>query len=247
VPQGTNERRHPRSTAQHGAIAIMVLAGILQTAQARQIAQPVQSPETTWSDCAACHRLDPGLSHPVDMRPERSLPEWLPLDDRGRLTCTTCHEPVSPSHVEGGVTIEATLRAPAESLCTACHDPFAANRTDLHGSATGRAHLQRGHDVEEGLDFDRETAMCLSCHDGSVASDPGSEPGTGPPFISGHPIGVAYRNESSFRPLESVNPRIRLFDDRIGCGSCHSVFAGSRYLLTVSNQRSALCLSCHVQ
>jgi predicted CXXCH cytochrome family protein len=43
-----------------------------------------------------------------------------------------------------------------------------------------------------------------------------------------------------------MDPRIWLFEGRVGCGSCHSPFAGGEALLVMSNVGSRLCLSCHV-
>ncbi|NNK62673.1 MAG: hypothetical protein HKO98_05620 [Gemmatimonadetes bacterium] len=47
------------------------------------------------------------------------------------------------------------------------------------------------------------------------------------------------------RHPDLVDPRIRLFDGNLGCGSCHSVYAGEPGLLVMRNERSRLCTSCH--
>ena len=66
-----------------------------------------------------------------------------------------------------------------------------------------------------------------------------------------HPVGVRYRRDAGRRsgsplvPLDAVDPRIRLFDDRVGCGSCHSPYSTRDDQLVMSNERSRLCLSCH--
>ena len=44
-----------------------------------------------------------------------------------------------------------------------------------------------------------------------------------------------------------LDGRIRLFDQAVGCGSCHSVYSMQPKLLVTSNLRSRLCLSCHVE
>ncbi|MHC4317018.1 MAG: cytochrome c3 family protein [Planctomycetota bacterium] len=49
----------------------------------------------------------------------------------------------------------------------------------------------------------------------------------------------------ALKPAASLDRRIRLFDNRVGCGSCHSPFADDEALLVMSNLRSRLCLSCH--
>jgi predicted CXXCH cytochrome family protein len=49
----------------------------------------------------------------------------------------------------------------------------------------------------------------------------------------------------ALRPESALDRRVRLFDRRVGCGSCHSPYAEGRALLVMSNVRSRLCLSCH--
>lgn len=74
-------------------------------------------------------------------------------------------------------------------------------------------------------------------------------PGEGP---SDHPIGVlvsakSTREDCTIRTPHAIDPRVRLYNNAIGCGSCHNVYSDQEDLLVMSNQRSALCLSCHVQ
>lgn len=106
--------------------------------------------------------------------------------------------------------------------------------------------------------------ICLSCHDGTVAS---SAIGGAHALLSGvrdgfdipdgfvwrdHPIGVEYpAHQKGYVPLSKIvaQARIRLPAQRVECISCHDPHnaAGEPYLLSVSNRRSALCLSCHVK
>ncbi|MCC7291420.1 MAG: hypothetical protein IT449_05075 [Phycisphaerales bacterium] len=106
--------------------------------------------------------------------------------------------------------------------------------------------------------------VCLSCHDGTVAS---SAIGGAHALLSGvrdgfdvpdgfvwrdHPIGVEYpAQKKGYVPLSKLEAQghIRLPGQRVECVSCHDPHnaAGEPYLLSVSNRRSALCLSCHVK
>ncbi|MBI5017003.1 MAG: hypothetical protein HZB55_16150 [Deltaproteobacteria bacterium] len=44
--------------------------------------------------CLDCHReKDLTALHPVDVRPGSKVPRDLPLDERGAITCATCHNP----------------------------------------------------------------------------------------------------------------------------------------------------------
>jgi len=211
------------------------------------------------SSCSICHQFEPLFSHPVGVVPSMSVPSDLPLS-RGRMTCTTCHEEGDCRSPAGGATGRPGLRnaLTATELCARCHDPSDTGRSHLHGAALDRAHLawpenlsaHSGTRILADGAFDVQSAACLSCHDGFVASDVTHEIGA----LRGlrglgnsHPIGVEYEPNggNALRPAEQLDRRIQLFDNRVGCGSCHSPYSSEDALLVLSNQRSRLCLSCH--
>ena len=205
-------------------------------------------------DCAACHRFERVLSHPVDVRPSWAVPASLPLD-RGRVTCLTCHDADAASgHAERSPTGRTFLRGAGDAagLCVSCHADDRST-AGVHARSLARAHLG----VEAGASLgglDPESQACLSCHDGVTARDAGQERRTGD-FRLGldHPIGVLFESRRTSRgrvesPLVArhmVDRRVRLFDDMVGCGSCHSVYSSQPSGLVMSNLRSALCMSCH--
>jgi predicted CXXCH cytochrome family protein len=180
-----------------------------------------------------------------------TVPRDLPLVD-GRIACTTCHD-AAPAHS----TVQATgalLRGEPATLCAACHDGAGPGSRSSHASAVSRAHLHwpeaAGRSRIRSASLDPESASCVSCHDGTVASLAAPrEPRTAMrPLAGEHPIGVEQRRrwpDDHLRPAEALDPRIRLFDGRVGCGSCHSPYAGREAMLVMSNDRSRLCLSCH--
>ncbi|MFO0974133.1 MAG: cytochrome c3 family protein [Phycisphaerae bacterium] len=111
------------------------------------------------------------------------------------------------------------------------------------------------------------TALCLSCHDGSLASavDCGDD---GREFVAraalvqphrDHPVGVEYprsgHDRRTFRrqyaPIAQLTAegRIRLPNGRVECVSCHDPHnaLGIPGMLVKSDRRSALCLSCHLK
>ncbi len=61
-----------------------------------------------------------GSTHPIDVKPSPrcQIPKEFPLDDQGKITCASCHDP----HNKKGA-IKDYLRMPADdgSLCVACH------------------------------------------------------------------------------------------------------------------------------
>jgi cytochrome c peroxidase len=72
--------------------------------------------------CAACHRL-PEQSHPVDIKPSMMIPADLRLDEQGRMTCATCHDPHRPyMNPQTGTRTKYLRRdGPNRMLCLACH------------------------------------------------------------------------------------------------------------------------------
>jgi predicted CXXCH cytochrome family protein len=107
--------------------------------------------------------------------------------------------------------------------------------------------------------------ICLGCHDGTVATSTissshamlaGVRVGFEVPdgFVwRDHPIGVLYppiNEPGEFHPGSFVAARgIRMPEGRVECISCHDPHneTGVKYMLTMSNKRSALCLTCHIK
>jgi len=179
------------------------------------------------------------------------VPAHLPLTD-GRVACTTCHDLQAVDRPR--------LRGDGD-LCVQCHAPWDTDRGSMHALATNRAHPESPRDdARVALDWnmgpDPESSRCLSCHDGALASPGdvriGSATGfTAARLIGGqHPIGVKQGPRGigdNLRRADQVDPAIRLYDGRLGCGSCHSPYAGNEMMLVIPNDRSRLCLACHDQ
>lgn len=72
--------------------------------------------------CLGCHKL-PGHSHPVDLEPAMSIPQDMPLDNNGLLTCATCHDPHMPSvdRITGKKTLYLRRSGPNRMFCMSCH------------------------------------------------------------------------------------------------------------------------------
>jgi predicted CXXCH cytochrome family protein len=106
--------------------------------------------------------------------------------------------------------------------------------------------------------------LCLSCHDGTVAvdsyggnpggttliTDVGAWTGVGAGYVSGvltqeHPISVGTA-DPDVRDTPT-NAATQLFSGNVECASCHDVHdqTGLSNLLVLTNDASALCLSCH--
>ena len=117
---------------------------------------------------------------------------------------------------------------------------------------------------------DASSKLCLSCHDGTVAVDNFGSQTSGTHFISGganlgtdlsgdHPISFTYDaalasiDQGLYDPTTTssglggtINDDL-LIGSQVQCASCHDVHNGSGVarLLRISNDASALCLTCH--
>jgi predicted CXXCH cytochrome family protein len=196
--------------------------------------------------CKDCHG-ELGLSHPSGMKPFMPIPDGFPLDWTGRITCATCHD------VHGSS--EPLLRGEQRGkvFCYACHKgnmgghdgsgQHAHSRSDSGGKAF--------EILDQGNPIDRLSMECLSCHDSSLGRSANIRIGSGiwdHGNGSSHPIGVEYAKayrRGGLRPPSSINPSIRFFEGRIGCGSCHNIYSKERFYLAINNRGSALCVACH--
>jgi predicted CXXCH cytochrome family protein len=200
--------------------------------------------------CTACHAFVEVLSHPVGTVAAGAVPPQLPLES-GQVVCTTCHTVVA--HEGRGTGL--MLRTQDGQLCALCHAD-SANGATAHTSDVFRAHPQPSTPLTMlGEALNPGSVNCLTCHDGMSAQ--AAEPhiaaqaraaGTPP----GH-AGLVYRATSEeptcggLVDMARLDQRVRLFDQRVQCESCHSVYARNRYLLVLDNTRSGLCTSCHVR
>jgi len=200
--------------------------------------------------CLGCH---PGakssLSHPSGIKPSFPLPPEFPLDWRGRMTCMSCHR----AHGKDKYLLIVTEKGKA--FCMKCHRESILVGSGGHEVISSLLHQPRYEITEKKGQLDRESLECLSCHDGSFASlqEVSLGPGIwehGPRVGISHPVGTDYRKaarKGGLRNVFMLDKRIRLFDGKIGCGSCHSLYSPLPAKLVMENRASNLCLSCHLK
>lgn len=201
--------------------------------------------------CVGCHAdLKQSQPHPVDITPNIFLPGDMPLVN-GRLGCITCHyfHPFSDEYNNRSGNL---LRRPGkgEFYCAACH------RSDGKGHVVfENIHRDSYRLSAANSSLDPYTLQCVECHDRYIDRTFGSDTaGNRSRFNrrSNHPVGVSLaristRNPQKFNHPGSLPPNIRLYNGKIGCGTCHNAFSKERSMLVMNNWRSRLCLKCHIK
>ncbi len=123
--------------------------------------------------CLDCH-LEKDLSslHPVDIRPEGRVPEGLPLDSQGTVTCATCHDPhASPTADEPYVAESIGSRLLSALTGRKRYPTFFLRRRNNEGQLCLACHEKAGlaaegfHVVEQSIrDRYVGSRSCGRCH-----------------------------------------------------------------------------------
>jgi predicted CXXCH cytochrome family protein len=213
--------------------------------------------------CDRCHAkvLATGYMHPIDVRPNTvRIPADFPLSRSGELVCSTCHDIHASYFTPYGVPSRYLRRLEAgKKFCDACHAGTAAKPG--HAAAMGEAHFQSKYiQTSASQSIDPLSKNCISCHDGSYASSVSISAGSWthgkelmPHDAGSHPIGINYEGariakgrRTALRPIAMVDRRVRFFNGKVGCGSCHDPYSTIEKRLVMSDARSKLCFACHL-
>jgi len=232
-----------RTTATHMATTPCTLCHVATEVTSANAAVLVASQEKL---CGGCHAQAILLSHPSGFAPKRPLAKEYPLDWKGDLTCSSCH------NVHGVQT--GLMRTPLSGavFCQACHEKaFFEKMPDQGISLTGAGHLD-AKSASPSLDLDPFSLQCMSCHDeqadtNQVGIDPQGLMRHKSSSIN-HPIGKSYQAAISYggyRPMDQLPKAIVLPDGKIGCISCHVGYSKEHGGLVVPKGQSELCLICH--
>lgn len=217
---------------------------------------------------SGCHDYDAVLNHPVGVTVTGSRLSGMKTDENSQLTCLTCHEQSNTSETgEINANRDRFLFVPdSPDFCASCH-------TNSVGSLAGRVHWQFSSKAHLGSilsdsissqmsfgpigDIDDESRTCLGCHDNIAVTIPLSDETQSQKFdrwkrMSDHPIGIDYtqiamRLAGEYRFPLSFESRIRLFDGKVGCGSCHSLYADNKAHIVLEGQDDILCRTCHIK
>ncbi len=171
-------------------------------------------------------------------------------------------------------------------ICQPCHTPHNANVTIIDAPLWNHTITASAYQMYTGFEFglnnggygvtvpDGTSALCLSCHDGSVALGAfGGLPGSttmagydngnanlGLDLRNDHPISIPYDSVAAggvhaptyiyndYNGNSTSKAVSTLLDDngKIQCTSCHSPHSNTKgYQMKIDNRNSALCLACH--
>lgn len=196
--------------------------------------------------CGVCHPKATQMSHPSGFAPKQKVSADYPLDWKGDLTCSSCHEVHSdkPGHMRGNKR--------GREFCQACHDnQFFARMRDQGNSVMLSGHLDAGKPAAL-VTLDSYSQQCLTCHGNSADSnytrvDSNRVVRHGAASSVNHPIAVRYaeaERAGGYKPMAQVSKRIMLPNGLVSCISCHEGYSKVHGKL-VSTSGSGLCTECH--
>lgn len=196
--------------------------------------------------CEKCHPTSVQVSHPSGFQPNTTPPRLYPLDWKGNLTCSTCHD-IHGSRI--GLMRSAVV---GQKFCLACHEANFFSSMRDGGASLMAGHLAAGVDsTASGLDA--YSLKCMECHGNSAtpwAATSLAVNGVVRPTSqsANHPIGMRYEKAVSFggyRPRSAVELKLSLPGGNVSCVSCHFGYPREHGKLVVTQAKSALCQQCH--
>jgi predicted CXXCH cytochrome family protein len=194
--------------------------------------------------CRPCHQNAVQASHPSGIQPSMHIPDEYPLDWKGELTCSTCHD------IHGSNPGLARVKTTGRAMCMACHDfEFFARMKDGGTSIMVSGHLDARRPLTG--DIDAFSIHCMSCHESRGDGLSVRVIGNVIRHSSGrdnHPVGVPYQRGLDFggyRPVNMLPAQIALPNGKVSCISCHHAYTGDHGKLVMDNAGSRLCYSCH--
>jgi len=196
--------------------------------------------------CGKCHPTAIKVSHPSGFAPKTKIADGYPLDWKGDLTCSTCHD------VHGSTPNLMRGAKAGKEFCFACHDAAFFRKMRDGGASLMVGHLARG--VDKGAPtLDVYSRQCMECH--GVSGDPRISTAVDRNGVArhagsqvNHPVGVEYQKASTFggyRPKRTVEKKLLLPGGLVSCVSCHHGYQKDHGKLVVTLEHSRLCYECH--
>jgi predicted CXXCH cytochrome family protein len=196
--------------------------------------------------CGKCHQATAQVSHPSGFLPRIKLPADYPVDWKGDLTCSTCHEVhgKNPGILRGDRS--------GRELCLSCHDAsFFVRMRDQGASLMNSGHLYARTSADNSS-LDAYSRQCMECHGGkgdnrAPTIDRNMVVRHGTSSLN-HPIGANYVSAAKFggyRPVATISKKIMLPGGQVSCVSCHEGFTANHGRIVKSERGAGLCYECH--
>jgi len=195
--------------------------------------------------CTTCHTGVVEASHPTGFIPRRPLPPQFLLNERGEMTCSTCHA------IENAGEIRMQAGQSNQEFCESCHSAsFFSRMRDSGDSILLSGHISVDRTEAPSGIPDRYSKQCMTCHmdNATIAGTRSASIG----FISiggstNHSIGSSYSNFSmrrGYQPEASLAAEILLPEGKVSCLSCHKAYTQKHGEITVTRD---LCMQCHIK
>ena len=196
--------------------------------------------------CGSCHSGTNQVSHPSGFTPTSKVSADFPLDWKGDLTCSTCHEVHGATH---GL-MRSNRRG--KDLCLSCHDAkFFGRMRDQGASMMQAGHLKASNSTpDEKLDV--YSRQCMECH-GEKGDNPSPAVVRNMVVRHGtanmnHPVGANYAKAVKFggyRAPAKLSKKVLLVGGLVSCVSCHEGYSKTHGKLVLPTAGSQLCFECH--
>jgi predicted CXXCH cytochrome family protein len=198
--------------------------------------------------CGKCHPTSVQASHPTGFQPKAAPPAGYPLDWKGDLTCSTCHD----IHGSGHGLLRGTQVG--KQLCFVCHLPEFFKQMRDGGASLNSGHLAKvAADAAAGVVLDAFSRKCMECHGANATPRLATTVDrNGVMRHAGqsvnHPIGMSYQKSAAFggyRARALVERKLLLPDGKMSCVTCHGGYQKEHGKLAVVMTNSNLCFECH--
>jgi predicted CXXCH cytochrome family protein len=223
----------------------------------------VRPPAPVWNTSLA--------QHPVDIAPEKDIPQPFILDDSGRMYCGTCHIPHRMDELDGDSgDLEVFLRSPRarSELCLACHPDVVAEVRGLAGPAPdgqaghllGEIAAERPRSGARAIAQGIERVECLDCHgahgavgdmlldddDAAMVGCQRCHEGVDATHTDHtHPVGAPLEDHTTAQTLRDRGVFLGQGDE-VTCLTCHDIHRSPEQgWLTMALENNERCVLCH--
>lgn len=136
--------------------------------------------------------------------------------------------------------------------CNFCHLPYGSIKNLPLWDENSQFKSFSPQKESESINQIHSSKLCLSCHDGTIASDQAINMNEGEKISSGfdldknHPVSIDYNTALSRKGLKklhhpsTINP-LKLYNGKVECATCHNIHQSFQLRMS----KKDLCFRCH--